>query len=78
MIETRTRQKCENMDNSEENTEHVIMKAKEYKEYIKDSLLINKIGKYYKSKHNHSLNYLKLRKTKSYSDLYETRRDLEK
>jgi len=41
-------------------------------------MLINKIKEYQKSKHNHSLNNRYLRKTKSYSDLYETRKSLEK
>jgi len=77
MIESRTRQKYEAMENSEDNNDDIIMKAKGYKEYIKDSLLINKVEEYQKSKHNHSLNHQKLRKTKSYSDLYETRKDLE-
>jgi len=77
MVESRTRQKCEAMKNSEDNDD-IIVKAKEYKEYIKDSLLINKVEEYQKSKHNHSLNHQKLRKTKSYSDLFETRKDLEK
>ncbi|ORX87512.1 hypothetical protein BCR32DRAFT_264276 [Anaeromyces robustus] len=76
-VETRTRQICENFDDYSFDENSMPKKIKEYKEYLKDSKLINKIKEYQKSKHNHSLNNKHLRKTKSFSDIYEIRRNIE-
>ncbi|ORX43754.1 hypothetical protein BCR36DRAFT_140130 [Piromyces finnis] len=78
MIETRTRQICEEMENFNSLEEILQMKKNEYENFIKDSMLIKKVDEYQNSKHNHSLNYLKLRKSKSCSDFFETRNNIEK
>lgn len=78
MVEIRTRQIVENFENYEINDKSLHLKVKDYRKFIEESMLINKIKEYQKSKHNHSLNNKYLRKTKSYSDLYETRKSLEK
>eukprot|EP00833_Pecoramyces_ruminatium_P002033 jgi/Orpsp1_1/1176065/evm.model.c7180000056275.1 len=77
MVEIRTRQIVENFENYEINDKSLHLKVKDYRKFIEESMLINKIKEYQKSKHNHSLNNKYLRKTKSYSDLYETRKSLE-
>ncbi|ORY26544.1 hypothetical protein LY90DRAFT_103239 [Neocallimastix californiae] len=79
VIESRTRQKIEEIENIKliDENENQNLKIDNYRNFIEENMLINKIKEYQKSKHNHSLNNRYLRKTKSYSDLYETRKSLE-
>ncbi|OUM66857.1 hypothetical protein PIROE2DRAFT_5838, partial [Piromyces sp. E2] len=77
MVEIKTRQICEEMENFSSTEDTIQMKRVEYENFMKNSMLINKVNEYQNSKHNHSLNYLKLRKSKSYSDFFETRENIE-
>jgi len=78
MVETKTRQLCEERENFTSTEENIQMKRIEYENFMKNSMLINKVNEYQKAKHNHSLNYLKLRRSKSYSDFFETRENIKK